>query len=286
MEDKNKLRLTVTCIIQIVFFALLTWQAIINVNASENNGKYSARKLAISWAVIGIFIWIGIHWLIVKLGDKETKRFYIHKVNLSNFGFILASFVQYGIALHYSHLNANESLKAHETADGTQRTSCVTLEETGNTAAFHVLLWTLPMLVITNMMYPYPKEDKMNTLINGFAMLDIIDMAELMFGDVGCFIDYGSVGLFFFYTALLMSAFITTSYSGLEQQKGKEESYKKADRVTTFLSLVFNDLLFLFLRITTMAKEGHAYFGVIFVCKEVLSAGIRLFLLCIKSRED
>uniref|UniRef100_A0A7M6DQL3 Uncharacterized protein n=1 Tax=Clytia hemisphaerica TaxID=252671 RepID=A0A7M6DQL3_9CNID len=197
MKDQNILRLTVTCIIQIVFYALLTWQAFVNVNASENDGKYSARKLAISWTVIGIFIWCGIHWLIVKLGDKGTKRFYIHKVNLSNFGFILASFVQYGIALHYSHLNANESLKAHETADGTQRTSCVTLEETGNTAAFHVLLWTLPMLVITNMVYPYPEEDKMNTLINGFAMLDIIDMAVLMFGDVGCFIDYGSVGLIF-----------------------------------------------------------------------------------------
>ena len=124
----------------------------------------------------------------------------------------------------------------------------------------------------------------MNTLINGFAMLDIIDMAELMFGDVGCFQNYGSVGKFFFYIALLISAFITTSYSGLEQQKEEKEDYKTADRVTTILSLVFNDLLFLCLRITTMAKEGHAYFGVIFVGKELMSTGIRLFLLCIERR--
>ena len=68
MEDKNKLRLAVTCIIQIVFYSLLTWQAIVNVDGSQRDGKDASRNLAISWAVIGPFIWIGIHWLIVKLG--------------------------------------------------------------------------------------------------------------------------------------------------------------------------------------------------------------------------
>ena len=137
------------------------------------------------------------------------------------------------------------------------------------------------MLVITNMMYPYPDEKEMSTLITGFSMLDIIDMAELMFGDVGCFQKYGKAGMFFFYLALLMSAFITTSYSGLEQEK---DYYDRADRVTTCLSLIFNDVLFLFLRITTMWKQGHAYFGVIFVGKESMSSIIRIILLFIKRK--
>ncbi|XP_066918759.1 uncharacterized protein [Clytia hemisphaerica] len=261
-----------------------TWQSFINVDANEREGKDVSRIFVISWAVVGAVIWLGLHWLIVKQGDDTRNRyltFCIHKVNLSNFAFILACFVQYGIALHYSHLNANDSLKAQNVTIARQRSECVTLEETGNTNAFHILLWTLPMLVITNMMYPYPDEKEMSTLITGFSMLDIIDMAELMFGDVGCFQNYGSVWLFFFYTALLMSAFITTSYSGLEQEK---YYYDMADRVTTCLSLVFNDLLFWCLRITTMVKEGHAYFGVIFVGKESMSSILRIILLRIKQR--
>uniref|UniRef100_A0A7M5XFT8 Uncharacterized protein n=1 Tax=Clytia hemisphaerica TaxID=252671 RepID=A0A7M5XFT8_9CNID len=99
------------------------------------------------------------------------------KVNLSNLGFILACFVQYGIALHYSHLNATESLKMQNNTVANKMTGCVTLEGNGNYETFLILLLTLPMLVITNMMYPYPEEDKMNTLRNAFAMLDIIDMA-------------------------------------------------------------------------------------------------------------
>ena len=68
MTGKNLKRLAVTCVPQIIFYGLLTWQAIINVDASEREGKDESRNLAIAWAVIGPFIWFGSHCLIVKLG--------------------------------------------------------------------------------------------------------------------------------------------------------------------------------------------------------------------------
>ena len=129
------------------------------------------------------------------------------------------------------------------------------------------------------MVYPYPddSDDKMNNLMNAFAMLDIIDMAELMFGDVGCFQTYETGYIVVFYIALLASAVLTTFYSGLEQQSENDKT--KVDAMITSLSLFFNDLLFLFLRAVTIHKESHAYFGVIFITKEVLSSIIRGLML-------
>ena len=103
-------------------------------------------------------------------------------------------------------------------------------------------------------------------------MLDIIDMAELMFGDVGCYQINDTVGLVAFYMALLMSAFLTTSNSGLEQEK---DEYDLIDCLTTLFSLVFNDAMFFGLRLTTIIRTKHAYFGAIFLCKEILSSIIR-----------
>ena len=130
------------------------------------------------------------------------------------------------------------------------------------------------------MVYPYPddSDDKMNNLMNAFAMLDIIDMAELMFGDVGCFQTYETGYIVVFYIALLASAVLTTFYSGLEQQSKDDKT--GVDSLITGLSLFFNDFLFLFLRAVTIHKENHAYFGVIFVTKEVLSLIIRGLMIC------
>ena len=156
-----------------------------------------------------------------------------------------------------------------------------TLENTDDKFTFYILLLTLPLLIITNITYPFPDDwdDKISKLRNAFAMLDVIDMAELMFGDVGCFQTYETGLKFLFYSALLISAILTSFYYGLEQQS-KEEETSPGDTVVTLLNLLFNDGLFLVLRAVTIHKENHAYFGVIFVIKEALSFIIRCCMLC------
>jgi len=86
---------------------------------------------------------------------------------------------------------------------------------------FGVLLSIFPIIVVTNMIYPFPegKHKTITSLMKGFGLLDIIDMAELIFGDVGCFQIDTSSWLVFFYVALVLSAILTTSSYGLEQQK-------------------------------------------------------------------
>jgi len=130
------------------------------------------------------------------------------------------------------------------------------------------------------MIYPYPEDEDntISTLSHGFAALDIIDMAELMFGDVGCYQTFGAAGMFFFYLGLGVSAILIAFSYGLEQQHKKK--YSKWDRRSTFMNMVFNDLLFFALRVTTMTKRHHAYFGVLFATKELLSFVVRLFMFC------
>jgi len=114
--------------------------------------------------------------------------------------------------------------------------------------------------------------------MKGFGLLDIIDMAELIFGDVGCFQIDTSSWLVFFYVALVLSAILTTSSYGLEQQKDNNK-HCKWDIVSTLFSLLFNDMFFFILRTRTMYTRGSAYFGVIFVIKEFFSFIVRILLI-------
>ena len=155
------------------------------------------------------------------------------------------------------------------------------MEGSDDLATFYILLLTLPLLIFTNFTYPYPddSDDKRAALVNAFSMLDLIDMAELMFGDIGCFQTYEFSLKFFFFVSLLMSALLTVFFYGLEQQSFNGAKKTKGDGVVTFFNLVFNDILFLILRCVTIDKEGHAYFGVIFIIKEAASCMIRTAML-------
>jgi len=150
---------------------------------------------------------------------------------------------------------------------------------------YYILLAIFPVLIFTNILYPYPgkKHGIIASLTSAFALLDIIDMAELIFGDVGCFQSYGGHWLNFFYTALVISAILTSVSYGLEQQK---DEYCEWDYVCTFFNMSFNDLAFFILRVATMTKQGHGYFGVIFAMKECVSFTLRAAMLCSKGRNS
>ena len=141
------------------------------------------------------------------------------------------------------------------------------------------------MLVLTNILYPYPDDtkNKMSHLINAFAMLDIIDMAELMFADVGCYQKYETEYIVFFYFSLMVSALLTSFDYGLEQQSKGTKTM--SDVILTGINMVFNDGFFFILRGITIHKESHAYFGIIFMLKEGLSFLIRLCMICTWCRE-
>ena len=110
----------------------------------------------------------------------------------------------------------------------------------------------------------------------GFAPLDILDIAELTFGDFGCFQTYGTAWLVCFDIFLVLAILLTSVFYGLEQRKRK---YEVEDTVFTVLKLIFNDLSFLILRIKKMTEQGHPYIGILFVTKEILSIINRVMLL-------
>ena len=119
---------------------------------------------------------------------------------------------------------------------------------------------------------------------NGLAAWDIIDMSELMFGDVGCYVTYETGWIIVFYIALCLSAvLIAFSAFGLEKQFGRStERSKECDGVDitiTCLNLFFNDLLFLVLRLKTMLTQHSYYIESVFVVKEILSICARSALL-------
>ncbi|XP_066918739.1 uncharacterized protein [Clytia hemisphaerica] len=243
---------------------------------------YAGVKFDVWWNWFCIIPWIGFNVLsLYVFRERESTenkflKFLMHKINWSNFGFILAIVAPYGVVLHSAHLEATASLRSQNlTMCSTARTECVTLEN--DSTAYGILLTVFPIMVGTKMLYPDPEGTELNNLINGFAMLDIIDMAELMFGDVVCFQNYEKGLLGVFYLALVVSALLTTFYSGLEQyQKGE---YHWGDFWTTLLSLIFNDILFFALRVEKMRRERHGYFGMIFTCKEGMSCIIRFLLM-------
>ena len=153
----------------------------------------------------------------------------------------------------------------------------MTLENLREKGTFFILLFTLPALIFANLMYLQTTDDK-DALHIAYSGLDIIDMAELIFADVGCYQTFGAGWMAAFYIGCLLSAFLIPFMEyGLEQPAKRD--YSRKDKLATFCNLLFNDVFFLVLRIVTMDKTHHVYFGVIFVIKEASSVIIRGKLL-------
>ena len=135
------------------------------------------------------------------------------------------------------------------------------------------------------MLYPYPEsEDKeesvSSALLIGLPALDIMDMADLIFSDVGCVQNYGTGWQVVFYTTLGICALLTSFYLGLELG---EKDPVGIDFLVTGLNWFFNDIMFLIIRCYVMYTQGHFYFGLNFVMKEALSIIIRGGLLFVKT---
>ena len=139
----------------------------------------------------------------------------------------------------------------------------------------------MPALIFSNLIYreTTDDDDDRQALYIAYSGLDIIDMAELIFADVGCYQTFGAGWMAAFYIGCLLSAFLIPFMEyGLEQPA--KDGHSGRDILVTFFNLLFNDVFFLALRIVTMVQTNHAYFGLIFVIKEASSAIIRMKLLC------
>ena len=158
-----------------------------------------------------------------------------------------------------------------------------------------MLLALFPILFLVNIIYPAGKECDgeencrmgfRDAFRKGMAISEFIDMAELMFGDLGCFQNYGTAWLTIFYLALAVSAFLMsfTAY-GLEQEKTKKDGW--LDYCVTGSNLVFNDILFLILRCKTMTTQNTLdIVELVFVIREAMSAIVRSVLLLTTCCED
>ena len=115
-------------------------------------------------------------------------------------------------------------------------------------------------------------------LVNSFAMLDILDLAELMFADGGCFQTYHVGWLVTYYTALAISIMLMTFSYGLEQQKDQDNE-ASVDLIFTVLNLCFKDVLFLVLRSYKAYRMKHIYVDAIFMTKEISALIMRSVLV-------
>ena len=150
---------------------------------------------------------------------------------------------------------------------------------------FYALLTTLLVLIINSMVYPFPKNTgKLSAFIIGFSAIDVLDLAELTFSDIGCIQNYNGVWQTAFYLALGMSAIMTTIYCGLEQG---EDDPKITDFIATAVSWIFNDVLYIVVRSKVIYEQKHAYFTLIFMMKECLSVVIRgmIFVYYLRKNE-
>ena len=150
------------------------------------------------------------------------------------------------------------------------------------------------MLMLCNMLFSLPSEEEVirnvgeqlkilqSAFMKGFSW-DILDVAELTFEDFGCFQTYEQGWLIVFDIFLLVSIFLTSFYSGIEQPKEKIENH---DKVVTRLKLIFNDASLLMLRSVKISKHGYSYGSIIFITKEVFSIVSRLTLLFYFSDSD
>ena len=140
---------------------------------------------------------------------------------------------------------------------------------------FYALLVALLFLIISSMVYPYPRrEDFSTSLIIGFNAFDVLDLSELTFSDIGCIQNYNGGWQTAFYFALGMSAIMTTIYCGLENG---DQDFKPdfKDFLATGVNWVFNDVLYIVIRSKVIYEQKHAYFTLIFMMKECLSVVIR-----------
>ena len=136
------------------------------------------------------------------------------------------------------------------------------------------------MIIITNMMYPYPSEKKtwFKSLHISFDILDLIDLAELIFADFGCYTVYEENGAAFFFITTGLSVTLSTFTTGLERID-ENDNPTFIDRITTISNMIVNDIFFLILRLTVVSSNGK-YIAPIFLTKEIISLLIRFKLLC------
>ena len=144
-------------------------------------------------------------------------------------------------------------------------------------------LLPLPIFIFCDVLYPRPIDNFSSnsnklTIVNTFAMLDILDFAELTFADGGCFQTYHLGWTTLFYVSLAASIILMTFSYGLEHQKDLKDKFSTIDLVFTILNLVFNDLLFLILRGYKIYVQKRAYIDVIFISKEISAIILRSFL--------
>jgi len=277
-SSEDKLRLINVHLLYFVSFGFITWKMFDSLNTDGIYNQYVGVRIGF-WIGFALAI---IVQLAVFFAGLRVK--YFKYCNISLLAFILSTFIQYGVGLHYSHSNAMKNeLAASESSVNIEamarnpRNDCINLQS--DMFGYIIFLTALPLLIITNMIYPYPKDLKTTraTIMNGLAMLDFIDMAELIFADIGCYLTFETGWRVVFYLALGVSVILTAFSNGIER---KDKNINPSDYIVTFLNMFFNDGLFFMLRIVTMAKTGHVYFGLIFVIKEFFSCIFRVLLLC------
>jgi len=268
----DRFRLIVVHLLYLISFGFITWKMFDTLSTDGISKQYYGVLIG-CW--VGTTLALALQLLAFRVGYNGT---YIKYCNISLLAFILSTFIQYGVGLHYSHWNAMKDKTNIATETKNPRNDCINLQS--DMFGYSIFLAALPLLIITNMIYPYPEDLKTTrlTMMNGLAMLDFIDMAELIFADVGCYITFGTGWIVIFYVALIVSVILTAFSNGIELKDKK--LVNQSSYIVTSLNMVFNDGLFFMLRIVTMSKTGHVYFGLIFVIKELGSFILRLILLC------
>ena len=138
----------------------------------------------------------------------------------------------------------------------------------------------MPLLLFTNILYPYPSKDnnpgeKSAIALHFLNAFDIMDLVE----DVEFIQTYSTAWIVLFYVALAGSSFLLAFPVGLEDDD--ENDPHKYRVLSSIGTLIFTDISFSVIRLCVISKQGNYQIGFNFLMKNML-AGISRLVLIIK----
>ncbi|XP_057314587.1 uncharacterized protein LOC130655804 [Hydractinia symbiolongicarpus] len=219
-----------------------------------------------------VFIGLSVAWFVVVFGPQfylvyssvnnhDAKPYSLTWINIPTLLYILFMIGPYCFGLYQM----------------TKHVDMVTVKEVPK-KDFFILQTVMPVLVITNLIYPLPirvnKAAGTASAMVGF--LNAFDISDVMV-DYKYIQHYSTATEVWFFISIIISVILLAFPIGLDEEDKDDPDVGRV--LKSFLSLVFTDLSFLVLRCMVMYEEDSLSMGLSFAYKNAISAFISIYLI-------
>ncbi|XP_057314589.1 uncharacterized protein LOC130655805 isoform X2 [Hydractinia symbiolongicarpus] len=145
---------------------------------------------------------------------------------------------------------------------------------------FAILQTVMPVLVMTNLIYPLPVREKKNkaagtaSVMIGF--LNAFDISDVI-TDYKYIQHYNTATEVWFFVSIVISIILLAFPIGLDEED--EDDPRDGRILKSIVSLIFTDVSFCVLRSIVMHKENSLAMGLVFAYKNAISACISIYLI-------